>query len=84
MKRLSLRNSKDFINTMEEIENICSMPLEYMKKVAAYIQDQMIKGLKGEPSDLKMLPSFVDSVCTGEIMERNLTLRNGAGIRPGS
>lgn len=69
---------------MEEIENICSMPLEYMKKVAAYIQDQMIKGLKGEPSDLKMLPSFVDSVCTGEIMERNLTLRNGAGIRPGS
>lgn len=69
---------------MEEIENICSMPLEHMKKVAAYIQDQMIKGLKGEPSDLKMLPSFVDSVCTGEIMERNLTLRNGAGIRPGS
>lgn len=84
MKRLSLRNSKDFINTMEEIENICSMPLEHMKKVAAYIQDQMIKGLKGEPSDLKMLPSFVDGVCTGEIMERNLTLRNGAGIRPGS
>lgn len=67
---------------MEEIENICSMPLEHMKKVAAYIQDQMIKGLKGEPSDLKMLPSFVDSVCTGEKLERSLKFRNGTRIRP--
>lgn len=69
---------------MEEIENICSMPLEHMQKVAAYIQDQMIKGLKGEPSDLKMLPSFVDSVCSGEIMDRSIKFRNGAGIRPRS
>lgn len=69
---------------MEEIENICSMPLEHMQKVAAYIQDQMVKGLKGEPSDLKMLPSFVDRVCTGERMGGRMTFRNGAGIRPRS
>ena len=36
-----------------------------MNEISAYIQDQMDKGLKGEPSDLKMLDSFVDDVCSG-------------------
>lgn len=50
---------------MEQYESICNISLERMKEISAYIQDQMDKGLKGEPSDLKMLDSFVDDVCSG-------------------
>ena len=50
---------------MESLENICEISLERMKEISAYIRDQMQKGLSGEPSDLQMLPSFVDDVCSG-------------------
>lgn len=50
---------------MEQYESICNISLERMKEISAYIQDQMDKGLKGESSDLKMLDSFVDDVCSG-------------------
>ena len=50
---------------MEEYADICDLPLERMKKISSYIQEQMDKGLKGEKSDLKMLVSFEDDVCTG-------------------
>lgn len=50
---------------MEELETICNISVERMLEISAYVQDQMDKGLKGETSDLKMLPSFVDSVCSG-------------------
>ncbi len=50
---------------MDSYETICNVSLERMKEISAYIQDQMDKGLKGEKSDLKMLVSFVDDVCTG-------------------
>ena len=50
---------------MEQYESICNISLERMKEISAYIQDQMNKGLKGESSDLKMLDSFVDDVCSG-------------------
>ena len=50
---------------MEELEKICNISVERMLEISAYVRDQMDKGLKGESSDLKMLPSFVDSVCTG-------------------
>lgn len=50
---------------MEEYEDICNISTRRMDEISHYIQDQMDKGLCGEPSDLKMLPSFVDSVCNG-------------------
>lgn len=50
---------------MEEYEDICNISAQRMGEISHYIQDQMDKGLRGEPSDLKMLPSFVDSVCNG-------------------
>ena len=50
---------------MEECEKICDVSVERMLEISAYVRDQMNKGLKGEPSDLKMLPSFVDTVCSG-------------------
>ena len=50
---------------MEEYEKICDVSVERMLEISAYVRDQMNKGLKGEPSDLKMLPSFVDTVCSG-------------------
>lgn len=50
---------------MDTYESICNVSLERMKEISEYIQDQMDKGLKGEKSDLKMLISFVDNVCTG-------------------
>ena len=50
---------------MDSYETICNVSLERMKEISAYIQDQMDNGLKGEKSDLKMLVSFVDDVCTG-------------------
>ncbi len=50
---------------MESPEKICEITLERMQEISAYIRDQMDKGLRGEPSDLQMLPSFVDDVCTG-------------------
>ena len=52
---------------MEEYAAICDLTLDRMKQISSYIQDQMEKGLKGERSDLKMLVSFVDSVCTGAV-----------------
>lgn len=69
---------------MEEIGDICSMPLKRMREVATYIQDQMEKGLKGEPSDLKMLPSFVDSVCDGTQQDWYVNRRKGTRIRHGT
>ena len=50
---------------MEEYEKICDISVERMLEISAYVRDQMNKGLKGEPSDLKMLSSFVDTVCSG-------------------
>jgi len=50
---------------MEEYEDICNISTQRMDEISHYIQDQMNKGLCGESSDLKMLPSFVDSVCNG-------------------
>ena len=45
---------------MEDLEQICNISVERMRGISAYVQDQMNRGLRGEPSDLKMLPSFVD------------------------
>ena len=50
---------------MEEYENISNICNQRIDEISHYIQDQMNKGLRGESSDLKMLPSFVDSVCNG-------------------
>lgn len=69
---------------MEELEQICNISLERMRSISAYVQDQMDRGLRGEPSDLKMLPSFVDSICTGMRWIHWMMRRNGAGVRDGS
>lgn len=51
---------------MDSLESVFEISVERMQEISAYIRDQMDKGLKGEPSDLQMLPSFVDDVCTGK------------------
>ena len=79
-----IRNSHNLFAKMEEIGDICSMPLKRMREAATYIQDQMEKGLKGEPSDLKMLPSFVDSVCDGTQHDWYVNRRKGTRIRHGT
>ena len=50
---------------MDNYELICDIPVEQMHTISSYIQKEMVAGLQGQPSDLKMIPSFVDSVCTG-------------------
>lgn len=65
---------------MEEYAAICDLTLDRMKQISSYIQDQMEKGLKGERSDLKMLVSFVDSVCTGAVRLRALSLGTEQGF----
>ena len=69
---------------MEEYADICDLPLERMKKISSYIQEQMDKGLKGEKSDLKMLVSFVDDVCKGVLSGSAVISRKRAGIRNGA
>ena len=54
---------------MDSLESIFEVSVERMHEISAYIRDQMDKGLRGEPSDLQMLPSFVDDVCTGSGIE---------------
>ena len=50
---------------MDSYERICDISVEQMLAISSYIQKEMVFGLQGQPSDLKMIPSFVDSVCTG-------------------
>ena len=50
---------------MEDYETICNVSHKRMLEISAYIRDQMDRGLRGDTSDLKMIPTFVDSVCTG-------------------
>ena len=50
---------------MNNYEDICDISVEQMLAISSYIQKEMVLGLQGQPSDLKMIPSFVDSVCTG-------------------
>lgn len=69
---------------MEDLEQICNISVERMRGISAYVQDQMNRGLRGEPSDLKMLPSFVDSICTGKCWMRWMMNRNGTGLCDGS
>ena len=52
---------------MEDLESIFSFPVEAMRKLSDYMSDQMALGLMGEPSDLKMLPSYVTSLATGNM-----------------
>ena len=54
-----------FICKMEDLEREFLFPVDEMKKLSDYMSDQMALGLMGEPSDLKMLPSFVISLATG-------------------
>lgn len=68
---------------MESLESICEISVERMQEISAYIRDQMDKGLKGEPSDLQMLPSFVDDVCSGRIQMNIMRNRERTRIRHG-
>ena len=52
---------------MEELRELFSFPLEKMKALSTYMRKQMTEGLCGRESDLKMLPSFVTSLATGNI-----------------
>ena len=69
---------------MEECIAICNLPLERMYEISSYIQNQMDKGLRGEKSDLKMLVSFVDDVCSGDMLEYAVISRKRTGIRNGA
>lgn len=50
---------------MDCLNDVYSFPVEKMRLFSDYMHKQMIEGLAGRPSDLKMLPSFITSLATG-------------------
>ena len=60
-----LIGANNFATMLDNYERICDISVERMLTISSYIQKEMVFGLQGQPSDLKMIPSFVDSVCTG-------------------
>ena len=50
---------------MESLNEVYSFPGEKMRLFSEYMHQQMMEGLAGHPSDLKMLPSFITSLATG-------------------
>ena len=50
---------------MDSLNEVYSFPVEKMRLLSDYMRQQMIEGLAGRPSDLKMLPSFITSLATG-------------------
>ena len=50
---------------MDSLNDVYSFPVEKMRLFSDYMHKQMIEGLAGRHSDLKMLPSFITSLATG-------------------
>ena len=51
---------------MEDLDYVFSFPKEKMVTFCEYMHEQMLAGLSGSDSDLRMLPSFVTSLATGD------------------
>lgn len=50
---------------MDLLKDVFSFPVEKMVAFSDYVKSQMVDGLTGKESDLKMVPSFVNSLMSG-------------------
>lgn len=50
---------------MDLLKDVFSFPVEKMVAFSDYVKSQMVDGLSGKESDLKMVPSFVNSLMSG-------------------
>ena len=56
----------DYVEALRMLRMSYKLPLDTMRSLAAHFRSEAVAGLAGEPSSVRMLPTFVNKRVTGE------------------